>query len=198
MIGLGPSTSIARAVSADGSVIVGDTPDGFPFIWDEQNGVRPLNYFLEDEFEIDLEGWTLTDVEDISDNGMTIVGTGIDPIGFDQGWTVQLDCNGNGQFDIVDVSTGAAEDCNANNIPDECDFADQRFFGDVDGDRHERIRLFDILCLLDGFTGDFSKCSLEAMDIAPCVPDGGVNILDIFAVLDAYIRPPTVCSPDCP
>lgn len=36
------------------------------------------------------------------------------------------DCNGNGQDDAQDVSTGASQDCNLNGIPDECE-ADLRF-----------------------------------------------------------------------
>ncbi len=32
-----------------------------------------------------------------------------------------LDCNGNGNLDTQDVSTGASPDCNGNLIPDECD-----------------------------------------------------------------------------
>ncbi|MFQ5591591.1 MAG: S8 family peptidase, partial [Phycisphaerae bacterium] len=34
------------------------------------------------------------------------------------------DCNGNGQWDICDISTGLSPDCNRNDIPDECDLAD--------------------------------------------------------------------------
>lgn len=57
-------------------------------------------------------------------------------------------------------------------------------YGDVT--RDGKVDLQDILCVLDGFAGDFSNCPLEMVDIAPCEPDGIVDLGDILAALDAF------------
>ena len=77
MTSIGPETTIARAVSADGSVVVGG--DGGlidAFIWDPINGFRNLQSALTNEFGLDLSGWDLASATGISDDGMTITGWG--------------------------------------------------------------------------------------------------------------------------
>ncbi len=77
----------AYAVSADGSVIVGSgqgmggTYDYHAFIWTEQQGLRLLEDVLIDDYGIDLTGWSIQSATGISANGMTIVGSGINPNG---------------------------------------------------------------------------------------------------------------------
>ncbi len=89
MIGLGDLPggefhSSASAVSADGSIIAGigstDTGDEV-FLWDAANGMRELRGLLENDFGLDLTGWSLPYVRDISADGSVIVGTGINPEG---------------------------------------------------------------------------------------------------------------------
>jgi len=94
MVGLGdlPGGSFhsnAYAVSADGSVVVGfgDTDSGRePFIWDAANGLRNLKDVLVNDFGLDLTGWTLIDANDISADGLTIVGYGTNPDGNFEAW----------------------------------------------------------------------------------------------------------------
>jgi probable HAF family extracellular repeat protein len=90
-------TSIALAVSADGSVIVGYVgassifgPSVGAFIWDETHGMRSLRGVLVDDFALDLTGWTLTSATGVSADGSTIVGEGINPDGFNEGWIAVL------------------------------------------------------------------------------------------------------------
>ncbi len=105
MIGLGilngHTSSIALDVSADGSVVIGKnynyTPFPFPtitdeiaFIWDEFNGMRDLKVVLESEYGLDLTGWTLTSASGISADGLTIVGSGINPDGNPEAWIVTI------------------------------------------------------------------------------------------------------------
>jgi probable HAF family extracellular repeat protein len=76
--------STASAVSADGSVIVGQGTGAngeVAFIWDSLHGMRDLRDVLVGDFGLDLAGWTLRYVSDISADGMVIVGTGINPNG---------------------------------------------------------------------------------------------------------------------
>lgn len=87
MVGLGPLEessrySIANAVSADGSVIVGEADSPFSllgveaFIWDEAGGMRTLAHELEEVYGHDLSGWSLRTATGISEDGKVVVGTG--------------------------------------------------------------------------------------------------------------------------
>ncbi len=88
--------SSARAVSKDGSIVIGNSSDSSSssetaFIWDEQNGMRSLIDVLVNEgLEEELQGWVLTKAEGISDDGRVIVGTGINPIGLDEAFIAIL------------------------------------------------------------------------------------------------------------
>jgi uncharacterized membrane protein len=94
MVGLGDlpggiAKATATAASFDGSVIVGhgNTAMGTEaFIWDDTNGMRNLREVLEDDFSLDLTGWVLQAATDVSDNGLKIVGYGINPMGKRKAW----------------------------------------------------------------------------------------------------------------
>jgi len=101
MAGLGTVTdggeSTAHAVSADGSVVVGDSIGGvYPFstieafVWTERAEMRSVRNVLVDEFGLDLTGWTLTSALGVSDDGLTIMGNGINPDGAQEGWIAVL------------------------------------------------------------------------------------------------------------
>ena len=89
-----PFSSRGNDVSADGSIVVGqsrtDTNVDEAFIWDAANGMRRLQDVLAAE-GIDLTDWTLTTANGISDDGSTIVGWGINPMGQNEAWVATLD-----------------------------------------------------------------------------------------------------------
>ena len=97
MVGLGDIaggdfSSQAFAVSADGSIIVGEerTDDGqAAFIWDEIGGMRSLEAVLVD-LGLDLTGWELTAATGISFDGFTIVGRGRNPEGRKEAWIATI------------------------------------------------------------------------------------------------------------
>ncbi len=89
----GTHFGFAFAVSADGSIVVGesDSASGYrAFIWDATHGMRDLGDALASEYGLDLGGWVLQEATDISDDGMAIVGNGLNPAGDYEGWIVNL------------------------------------------------------------------------------------------------------------
>jgi len=81
--------SAARACSADGSIVVGNTSTGRgleAFIWDECHGMRRLCDVLFEDFGIDTTAWALTYATDISDDGTVIAGYGDNPDGNVEAW----------------------------------------------------------------------------------------------------------------
>ena len=94
MVGLGDlpggiARATATAASFDGSVIVGHGSTALgteAFIWDDSNGMRNLREVLENDFGLDLTGWRLQVATDVSDNGLKIVGYGINPMGKREAW----------------------------------------------------------------------------------------------------------------
>jgi len=100
MVGLGDLPggqfrSSAHGVSADGSVVVGDgwsTPRGTigeAFIWDETHDMRSIKMVLE-AAGIDLTGWELESAQDVSANGLIVVGYGRNPDGSVVPWVANL------------------------------------------------------------------------------------------------------------
>jgi probable HAF family extracellular repeat protein len=84
--------SIAHAVSADGSIIVGDPYQGSGdcvFIWDAQHGIRNLHAVLV-ALGLNLTGWQLSEAHGVSSDGRIIVGYGTDPAGKTEGWIADL------------------------------------------------------------------------------------------------------------
>ncbi|MFG0286123.1 MAG: hypothetical protein ACF8R7_17030, partial [Phycisphaerales bacterium JB039] len=88
-LGMIEGSSTAQALSADGSLIGGVSTSGgagVAFIWDRLHGIRDLNDVLQNEYGLDLQGVLLTEVEAISDDGLTLVGGGFNPAGRAVGW----------------------------------------------------------------------------------------------------------------
>ena len=90
--------SSARAVSADGSVVVGFGHDGVPvgqfgdmqvFIWDAVHGMRALRDVLVEQ-GTDMSGWRLSFPFGMSADGRVIGGYGINPNGAPQAWLARL------------------------------------------------------------------------------------------------------------
>ena len=84
--------SSAFGVSADGSVLVGQGTSSSgveAFVWDETNGMRALIQILADQ-SIDMTGWNLARANGISADGLTIVGYGTNPLGFNEAWIATI------------------------------------------------------------------------------------------------------------
>jgi probable HAF family extracellular repeat protein len=75
-------------ISGDGSVIVGMSRDR-PFLWTQIAGLRPLVDVFTDA-GLDFTGWEIETVRGISDDGNSIVGSGVNPDGIEEGWIARL------------------------------------------------------------------------------------------------------------
>ncbi len=88
----GSFSSSAWGVSADGSTVVGYSGSALgneAFIWDTINGMRSLKDVLESG-GLNLTGWTLSEARGISDNGLTIAGSGTNPSGQNEAWIATI------------------------------------------------------------------------------------------------------------
>jgi uncharacterized membrane protein len=89
----GQFTSRAWAVSADGSIVVGTgrTERGTEvFVWDGSSGMRRLQDVLA-QHGLDVANWRLTSVANISADGSTFAGQGLNPQGLQQGWIAHIE-----------------------------------------------------------------------------------------------------------
>jgi len=87
----GQYSSFAWDISADGSTVVGYADAGSfeAFIWNSTDGMQELDVFLISH-GIDITGWELTVARGISEDGLTIVGHGRNPNGFQEGWIATI------------------------------------------------------------------------------------------------------------
>jgi probable HAF family extracellular repeat protein len=111
----GPAESEAFDASRDGSVIVGvanldaKINGGEAFIWDAAHGMRGIKQLLQDQYGLDLTGWTLIVAWALSDDGRVIAGEGFNPNGDREGWIARLpescpsDVDGNSVTDVDDL-----------------------------------------------------------------------------------------------
>ena len=92
LVPLGGINGWARAVSEDGSVIVGHTlgDDETAFVWDQVHGTRVLADVLTGVYGLDLAGWRLLEARDVSADGTSIVGMGVDPTGQIEAWRASI------------------------------------------------------------------------------------------------------------
>jgi len=92
---------------------------------------------------------------------------------------------------VIDRTVRCATDseCDDRNVCtfDQCDGEvcanDDRTYGDIDG--NGIINLFDIIRILHGPDQGFPRGTSSNLDIAPCMPDGQIDLADLLAVLDA-------------
>lgn len=139
----------------------------------------------------------------------------IDLQAFDDLFRAQSDCNCNGINDAQDILDCTSCDRDVNGFPDECEMVPDctgactenfgcsdcdvctcdycvdgeceftpGIYGDVDC--NGVLNLWDIFCVLDGFSGIFDRCQFEDVDIEPCAGNGVINLFDLYAVLDAF------------
>jgi uncharacterized membrane protein len=105
----------ANGVSADGSIIVGNSQNSIPqrpAIWDAVHGPRYLDDVLISELKLDdaLAGWTQLIAHGVSGDGRSVFGRGTNPDGNTEGWIAYLG------------PPGVAGDFNSDGIVDAADY----------------------------------------------------------------------------
>jgi uncharacterized membrane protein len=81
----------AVGISADGSIIVGNTGStARPYIWEMEHGSRELATVFTQELGLDLGGFVLINVTGISDDGRTLAGLGRNAEGREQAWVAVI------------------------------------------------------------------------------------------------------------
>ncbi len=91
------SASAAQAISGDREFAVGSSDfqsgSSRPTLWHAGELTTPrfdLQEVLENDYGYDLSGWTLTSADDISCDGTTVVGSGVDANGVRRAWRARL------------------------------------------------------------------------------------------------------------
>jgi len=143
--------SDAFGVSGDGSQVVGssNSSEGAEaFVWDSVRGMRSVKDVLIHDYNLgdSLADWQLQTATDISDDGMTLVGNGINPLGNREGWVAQLrgefvpgDANFDGRVDLTDFSIL------------KTNFASGKFRDQGDFNSDGKVDLSDFSLLKDNF-----------------------------------------------
>jgi len=72
---------VAKDVSGDGSIVFFGG-----VIWDEVHGMRNVVDVLVNDYGLDFTGWSNIAPDAISDDGLTFVGTGLNPSGKPEAW----------------------------------------------------------------------------------------------------------------
>ena len=103
MVGIGNGQ--ATGVSGDGSVVVGNGAG--PFVWDEVNGMRNLQYVLVNDFGLDLTGWEIYYASDVSADGQKIVGLGTNSNGWGEAWLATIPALPMPTLVSLDIKPGA-------------------------------------------------------------------------------------------
>jgi len=68
------------------------------FIWTAASGMRRLREVLETDFNVNLAGWILSQANGVSADGLTIAGTGTNPLGKQEAWIAHIGCARAGDF----------------------------------------------------------------------------------------------------
>jgi len=93
-----PGSSLARAASGDGTIIVGDGSNAsVALMWDPVHGARRIADVLQNDHGIDLAGWRLRVATAVSDDGRKIVGYADDSEFYERAWLVELGACNDGQ-----------------------------------------------------------------------------------------------------
>jgi len=174
---LGSGDYYTTGIDGAGSIVVGffyNGPSSVGVIWDERGAIhRAESYFAE--LGLELPGWVIFSLRDVSADGRFYSGMGIrPPAQMLTAFIIDLgpDCDSDGIRDHIEISQGAA-DFNRNDIPDTCEcIADLFRNGSIDG--------ADLAIMLSQW-GPASESTVSDLN-----GDGSVGGVDLAALLASW------------
>lgn len=90
----GDVRAFAMDVSADGAIVIGTSEpsaaEQIAWMWDGANGMRPIQDVFILDYGMDLSGWTLTQMNTVSDDGLVFCGKGVSPSGQIETWIASI------------------------------------------------------------------------------------------------------------
>jgi uncharacterized membrane protein len=112
----------AKAVSGDGSVVVGSCGLGVAWIWDSLHGFRNMVTLLTKGFGLNLTDWTLSEATGVSDDGSRIVGYALyNPEGDTEGWIADVAIPNDAEGNAQSIGAGQTSGSLATATPDGSD-----------------------------------------------------------------------------
>ncbi|MCH8046802.1 MAG: PEP-CTERM sorting domain-containing protein [Planctomycetes bacterium] len=180
--------TVAFDVTADGSRIGGriyrsdSGGNSVAGLWTEETGMMlPLQKLLTNQYGLGevLEGWQLTGVYDITDDGRFMTGTAINPAGIPEGFLVDMgvtlaaDLTGNGFVDFEDLTVLLA------NWNKQVGAA----AGNLVNPTTTPVNFEDLTVLLADWTGPGPAASPEGALGAEAVPEPSTLALALVAAL---------------
>jgi probable HAF family extracellular repeat protein len=88
-----PFHSETTAISADGNAVYGfSRPNLDAWVWTQSTGMQKVQDLLVNEHGLgaELAGWRISQIDDVSDNGLVLVGNGLNPAGRFEGFVVVI------------------------------------------------------------------------------------------------------------
>jgi hypothetical protein len=92
------------------------------------------------------------------------------------------DCNGSEIDDAFDISSGASKDCNANDVPDECEYR-----VDIDGDGLTTIE--DYTQLAAALSGPLGNPDGDCGQLFDANHDGHIDLIDSAYLQRVFVSP---------
>ena len=89
----GAAYSDATVISRGGHLVLGFSESNRgreAFLWDAIFGFQHFGQWIEEKFGLDLGGWTIREIFDMSADNNVIVGKGTNPDGLTEGWVLRL------------------------------------------------------------------------------------------------------------
>jgi probable HAF family extracellular repeat protein len=131
-LGTGNNSSVS-AVSADGSVVVGDSTNSSgnweAFRWTQATHMQSINQWLAGAGVAAPAGWQLVSAYGVSANGTVVTGDGTDPNGNSEAWLARVSSQGSGLLTNINAFNSSLLEAGSLGIQAGADLPNLTLFG---------------------------------------------------------------------